>query len=102
MIKFQTIFIPHLKYKIKVKLIPIPNKRPAGMESVGAYTTFYDDQNCTIFLPARSPVRVIAHEIVHVLREMCIDRNMDFIKESEHMAYIMQYILGKILGEIDY
>lgn len=98
----QTIFIPHLKYQIKVKQIPLPSKRPAGMESVGAYTTFYDDQNCTIFLPKRPPIRVIAHEVVHILRQMCIERNMDFTQESEHMAYVMQYILGKILGEINY
>ncbi len=41
---------------------------------------------------------VIAHEIIHVLQNIADDRGMDFVSETEHFGYLMQYILGKILG----
>ena len=40
----------------------------------------------------------VAHELIHVLQFICADRNMDFVREQEHMAYIMHYLMGKVYG----
>ena len=37
----------------------------------------------------------VAHEFVHVLQNICKDRYMNFDDEIEHMAYIMQYLMGR-------
>jgi len=98
----QKIFLAHLRYTVKVREITPKMKTPSEIQGADAYTTFYDDQNCTIFLKKNTPIRVVAHEVTHVLRDLCIERHMDFTKEQEHMGYLMQYILGRILGEVTY
>lgn len=49
-----------------------------------------------------APVRLVAHEVIHVLGEICIDRHITFTNEKEHMGYLMQYILGRIIGDVRY
>lgn len=41
---------------------------------------------------------LLAHEIIHVLQNIADDQGIDFVDEKEHFGYLMQYILGKILG----
>jgi hypothetical protein len=36
--------------------------------------------------------------LIHVLQFICVDRNMDFTVETEHMGYLMHYLMGQVLG----
>ena len=40
----------------------------------------------------------VAHEVIHCLQWIAKDRNIDFTKEEEHFAYMMQFILNRIFG----
>lgn len=46
----------------------------------------------------RVDIPSLAHEVTHVLQYICESRGIEFEKEQEHMAYIMGYIMSKILG----
>lgn len=41
---------------------------------------------------------LLAHEIMHVLQFLAHERNMDFLQEQEHFAYLMQFLLAEMLG----
>jgi ribosome biogenesis protein Nip4 len=43
-------------------------------------------------------VPAVAHELMHVIKNICKCRMMSIEKESEHLAYLMQYMLAKITG----
>lgn len=97
-VKSQDISIPHLGYTVRVRDInrykgEKPNKALAFVEPTGF-------NSCTIHLNLLKVVTpgCLAHELIHVLQFMCIDRNMDFVRETEHMAYLIHYLMGVILG----
>lgn len=92
-IKSQTIRIPHLiNYRLRIR---VTSKLPVGTQAV-----CYRDSRFASTInvrPGATPF-ILAHEIMHVLRHICDDYQMNFIKESEHMAYLMQYLLGTAFG----
>lgn len=100
--EFKHIELPHIGYTVIFKDLSYLK----GVEKKGgAYTMAFDSNTSYVFVdkiaqrikePNTFPT--LAHEIVHVLQNICIARMMDFEKENEHMAYIMQYILNEILG----
>ena len=89
------IYLPHIHYTVHVK----PFKKRVGVPEIALdYTERHDNNSCTVFLGKRNMPGDIAHELVHVLQFICIARNMDFCTETEHMGYIMHFLMGKIMG----
>lgn len=90
-VRAQTIRIPHLSnYRVRIR-IATDKEIVAGFQGCcvrdGRFSsTIYARRNASPF--------VVAHEIMHVLRNICLDFHMDHDNENEHMAYLMQWLLG--------
>ena len=94
-VKPMKLFLPHIHYTIHIRKM---KSVPAELPNAKSYAEELDENNCAIYLTTKDSPPSIAHEIIHALKYMCIRRDMEFTKESEHMAYIMQYLMCKILG----
>lgn len=92
----QTIRIRHLtSYTVRIRHARKPDP---DMPYAAAWCERDGPLASTIYVrPGVTPF-TMAHEIMHVLRNICVDFNMDFTRESEHMAYLMQWLLGKAFG----
>ena len=64
----------------------------------GAWIHEVDRCHCVIYFKKNPNPCTVAHELTHALQHICEVRHMDFLEEREHMAYIMQYAMGRILG----
>jgi len=98
--KIYIIEVPHLAYQIKYG---INTTDPYWMEDrhVKMFAENTNRHTASIFFkkqPKMENVFIVAHEVMHCLQYMCRNRNIDMARESEHMAYLMQYILGHIMG----
>jgi hypothetical protein len=85
----KDILIPHLGFLVSVR--PVPKGHNAY-----ASTFIYKDK-CKVVLPKGCPASAVAHELVHVLQELCKQRAIDFNEEGEHMGYIMQWLMETIM-----
>lgn len=92
------IYLPHLNYTVYVRRFKKP---PKEAPNALAYTKSDDMYSSTIFVSKKMRLQDIAHELVHVLQFICVDKSMDFIQEQEHMAYIMGFLFKKIQAIID-
>ncbi len=89
--------LPHIGYTVIVK----QRKAYPGRDSSFALCERTDLNTSTIYIETPVPRKrdsTLAHELTHVLRNICEDRDMYFQEEREHMAYIMQYLMNRILG----
>ena len=96
--KTVEISLDHLFYRIEVSFNSKDFLNERGIECATEYI-----ENGHIKLHFRSKPKYIdfpsvAHEVVHCLQWIAKDRNIEFIKEEEHFAYLMQYILNRILN----
>jgi hypothetical protein len=91
----KNIYLPHLNYTVRVRDIKTL-KEDRG--SAHACIIYDNKHGCTIYLPPKCLPPAVAHEVTHVLYHICRERSMSFLNEEEHMAYIMQYVVGRILG----
>lgn len=87
--------IPHLGYTVIHKPF---TSAPKSIPNARAYVVHNNSNSCTIYSDKKATAPDLAHELVHVLQFICLDRNIDFRIEQEHMAYIMGYVMGKITG----
>lgn len=71
----------------------------------GAYTCKSGELESTVFIkdiknmvkkPENFPL--IAHEVMHVIQQICEKFGMTVETEQEHTAYMMSYILNQLLG----
>jgi hypothetical protein len=91
----RTIQIPHLNYTVKLRPIkPMPN----GDVPRGAWVHHVNDWNSTIYVHPNPTPSVVAHEVTHILQHICSVRHIDFIRETEHMGYISQYLVMRAMG----
>lgn len=93
----KDIFIPHLNYVVKVRQFKTP---PEDCHHSLAYVQSHGQHGCTLYIDLKkscSPMD-LAHEIVHILQFICMWRNIDFKIEQEHMGYLMQWLMGEIVG----
>ena len=90
-----TVHLPHLNYTVRFRPFKEP---PSGIVRAKAWVKRDDASSCTVYSPKNGSPPGLAHELVHVLWFICRDRHMDFADEFEHMAYIMQYLMGQALG----
>lgn len=89
------IYIHHLHYTVNIKRLKIvPNDIPNAKR----YVWKVDNNTSDMYLPEKNTPTDIAHELIHVLQNICASRNMEFTEETEHMGYLMQWLMGKILG----
>jgi hypothetical protein len=88
------IYLPHINYTVEVRKY----KPEPSLPNAFVWCERIDKNKTVLYLRPKTPAPSIAHELVHVLRYICRDRHMDFTLEEEHMAYIMQYLLGKLTG----
>lgn len=94
-VKYGTVRIPHLKYT--VRFVPLRRDKddpPTMTAQVKRY-----DFEAHICLPPRVSVTTLAHEITHVLRLIVETYHMDYLRESEHMAYLMGFLMEKAIGD---
>lgn len=91
----QDIELPHINYTVRIRAYGRP---PRAFEGVEAWVERTSKWACTVHLKKDALASTVAHELVHVLQFICLDRHMDFILEQEHMAYIMQYLMMTIGG----
>jgi hypothetical protein len=86
--------IPHLAYTITLK--DAYHKSMGNMPSCQKV----DNGNCIIWMPKkiRKEVTTVAHEVVHAVQFICNSRDIDMVQEQEHIAYMVQYIMAKILN----
>ena len=96
--KQMKISLDHLFYTIEVSFNSADFLNERGIECATEYV-----RNGYIKLHFRSKPKNIdfpsvAHEVIHSLQWIAKDRGIDFIKEEEHFAYLMQYILNRILN----
>lgn len=90
------VYLPHINYTVFIKTF---EKSPKELSSAKAYTAKgADGKSCVMYLPKKVTPGTVVHEVVHVLRYICEDKNMSFLLEEEHMAYIAQYITNEALG----
>lgn len=90
-------YLPHIHYTVNIKQF---KKAPDSIENALAYVERDDSNSCTVYIDKTKKLMPgdIAHELIHVLQFICLDRNMNFTLEEEHCAYIMHYLMGKIFG----
>jgi CRISPR/Cas system-associated endoribonuclease Cas2 len=97
---YKKAYLPHIHYTIYFKDL----SELQGVEIKGsAYTIDFDKNTSIVFIEnikknskEKNALPTIAHEIVHVLQNICESRMMDFTSEKEHTAYIMSYLLNVV------
>jgi hypothetical protein len=100
---FRVIEIPHLRNTIKVwdmsKLEGVP-KKGSGFTCINGQNEnetwiFFEDVENMVKEIENTPI--IAHEIIHALQILFERFGMKFENEEEHTAYLMHYIMERIL-----
>lgn len=91
----RKIYLPHLNYTLFVRKMKVP---PEEIPNALAWFQSIDENSSAIYLAKKEVPGDIAHELIHVLQHICLHRNIDFIRETEHMGYLMHYLLGKVMG----
>jgi hypothetical protein len=87
------IYLPHIHYTVYLKdefhkeMGNHPSCQRVNLES------------CILWIPKkhRKPMTV-AHEAMHACQFIAEARSIDMIQEQEHMAYIIGYIVSKVMG----
>lgn len=97
-LKGQTIWIPHLDYKVVVKDIDT-----LGAKRVGIWCTERTSNSCST-LYIKNPTKpheygMLAHEVTHVLQNLYDDFRLEFLYERENTAYLMQYVMNCITSK---
>lgn len=93
------IYLPHINYTVYVKQINY-KRLPDQIRHAKAFVKRDDMYGCTLYIDLKKKTLPadLAHELVHVLQFICLDRNIDFPVEQEHMGYIMHYLMAEITG----
>ena len=89
------IYLAHINYTVKVKRY---RKVPDGSPNAIAYVERIDKNTSVIHIPNKFGAGDLSHELIHVLQNICQDRDMEFTREVEHMGYLMHYLMSKIRG----
>lgn len=92
------IYLPHLHYTIYVRL-----NSTVFLNRQGSECACEGIDKSSLRLHFRSKPKPhnfpsVAHEVMHAVQWICQARAIDMVREEEHCAYIMQYILNQILG----
>jgi len=91
----KDIYIPHLNYTVKVREAKNP---PEYLNNALNWVVSDGQYSCTLFIEKKPHAGDLAHELIHVLQFIALERNMDFKLEQEHFAYLMHYLIGQVMG----
>ena len=98
----QIVRIPHLGYKIVFRWGYKTVISFLDENNMNACHIDYDKCTSEIWLREKPNLKngfsSLAHEILHALQFIAEKRHIDMVKEKEHFAYLMQYILNEVLG----
>jgi len=100
--KDKKIIIQHLAYTVEIK----DSKKAKGevKEFLHKYVACSQeiDRHKTIiwvqFPIIESEIPTILHELIHALQNICKWHAIDFVEETEHVAYIYHYMVNEALG----
>ena len=99
--KHKKIILNHIGYTVMLKDI---NKAPKELleQVVGCVSCVEEIDKHSSVIWIKLPIRkidipVLGHEIVHVLQNIAIQKNIDFKQETEHFGYMYQYIISSFL-----
>lgn len=100
---YKKIEIPHLRFNVYFMDL----SKLQGVPKLGAgYTCIFEDNSATVFLQdiEKNVKRIeftpyIAHEIMHVIQIICEKFSMRVEIEQEHTAYIMHYLMDKLINK---
>lgn len=100
--EYKRVNLPHIGYTVIFQDLKYLRGVPV---KGGAYTVTTDSHTSYVFIQdieksVKQPFifPTIAHEIVHVLQNICEARIIEFTSDKEHMAYIAHYLLNTLLG----
>lgn len=91
----KKIYLPHLNYTLYVRHF---KGHPDGTPNAKAYTERISDHSSAIYLSRGDTPCSVAHELIHVLQFLSGSKGIDFVREQEHFGYMMQYLMGQVLG----
>lgn len=92
------VYLPHINYTVHILKFKVA---PKEMPNALAYTKKgANGSSCAMYFPKKVAPGTVTHEVVHVLRYICEARDMSFLLEEEHMAYIAQLLTNTALGYI--
>lgn len=100
--KEKTILIPHLHYKVHLK----DSRKAKGevKDFLKTYIACAQELNRhESIIWTQMPVKehdipTIAHELIHVLQNICKWHHIDFIEEKEHCAYLFNFMFNEMIG----
>lgn len=89
------IYLPHIDYEVVVKHRTSYKTAHSGIWL--CERTDVDSSTLFIEIPKKPhEYGMLAHEVMHVIENICIDRGMVLEEEKESMAYCVQYIMNTI------
>lgn len=94
-VRYGSVYFPHINYTVRLRRFKPP---PDSIGTAMAWAQRDDKWGCTIYLPKVETPGDAAHEFIHALQWICQDREMLFEREFEHMAYMMQHLMGRVFG----
>lgn len=97
--KPKKILIPHIFYEVELKDL---SKAPQEIKDHNYFACVQKKRFksiiwCTLPINEKN-IPTLAHEIVHVLQNICFDYSIDFVTEQEHTAYMYQFIFNSLIG----
>ena len=97
MLKKRDIYLAHLNYTVRLRQSGQP---PEEVKHAISWVISEDKNTCTLYTDLKTRIHPgdLSHELIHVLQFICLDRNINFTLEQEHMGYLMQYLFGQIMG----
>jgi len=100
--KYKTVEIPHLRFEVHfmdIKWLRGVDIKGAGFTCISGEdeaTVFLEDIENTVKNIALMPF--LAHEIMHVIQILCDRFSMKIEQEQEHTAYLMHYLMDKLIN----
>ena len=87
------IYLPHIHYTVILK---DAYHKDMGIQPSCERVNF---ESCILWIPKKHrKATTVAHEAMHACQYIAEARSINMISEQEHMAYIMGYIVAKIMG----
>ncbi len=97
----KKIYIPHLHYLVMFYSGKDVPKKIRALSDMPNFTVTEVGTNKSIICiktESKNENNTIAHELIHVLRNIAIDKDIDFKEETEHFAYLMQWLMNECTG----
>jgi hypothetical protein len=91
----HVIKIPHLNYRVVVE-----EKRKDDHPECYAYTEHVVEGETRLCIPfpiGKKRTAHLVHELIHVLQWIARDRELRFLFEEEHLAYLADWLFDEIM-----